>query len=49
MAESSPKGPKNTVRKGETCRSRATSFLLIVFSKDLYSRHVKTRACLGKD
>ena len=26
---------------------RATSPFLTVFSKDLYCRHVKTRACLG--
>ena len=38
---------ENTVGKGEIARSE--QFLLFpFFSKDLYCRHVKTRACLGK-
>ena len=38
---------ENTVGKGEIARYE--QFLLFpVFSKDLYCRHVKTRACLGK-
>ena len=47
MAESSPKPVGNTVGKGEiVCLEK---FLLFpVFSKDLYCRHVKTRACLGR-
>ena len=37
----------NTVGKGEIAHYK--QFLLFpVFSKDLYCRHVKTRACLGK-
>ena len=35
---------ENTVGKGEI----AISPFPTVFSKDLYCRHVKTRACLGK-
>ena len=47
MAESSPKWVENTVVKGEIAHKE--QFLLFpVFSKDLYGRHVKTRACLGK-
>ena len=34
--------------KRRNCSSRAISPFSTVFSKDLYSRHVKTRACLGK-
>ena len=38
---------ENTVEIGEIAHDE--QFLLFtVFSKDLYSRHVKTRACLGK-
>ena len=38
---------ENNVGKGEIARYE--QFLLFpVFSKDLYCRHVKTRACLGK-
>ena len=38
---------ENTVGKGEIARYE--QFLLFpVFLKDLYCRHVKTRACLGK-
>ena len=47
MAEIAPKWLENTVGKGEiACYEQ---FLLFpVFSKDLYCRQVKTRACLGK-
>ena len=48
MAESSPNGVENTAGKGEIARLRAISPFPTVFSKDLYCRHVKTRACLGK-
>ena len=34
--------------KKRPCSLRAISPFLTVFSKDLYCRHVKTRACLGK-
>ena len=34
--------------KRRNCSSRAISPFPTVFSKDLYCRHVKTRACLGK-
>ena len=39
---------ENTVGKGENCSLRAISPFPTVFSKDLFYRHVKTRACLGK-
>ena len=39
---------ENIVGKGENCSLRAISPFPTVFSKDLYCRHVKTRACLGK-
>ena len=42
MAESSPKG-KDTVEKGEIARYEQC-LLFPVFSKDLYCKHVKTRA-----
>ena len=42
MAENPPKRVENTVGKGEIAPFPA------VFSKDLYYKHVKTRACLGK-
>ena len=38
---------ENNVEKGES-RLRAISPFPTVFSKGLYCRHVKTRACLGK-
>ena len=38
---------ENTVGKGEIARYEQL-LLFPVFSKDLYCRHVKTRACLGK-
>ena len=38
---------ENTVGKGEISRYKQFLFLPL-FSKDLYCRHVKTRACLGK-
>ena len=34
--------------KRRNCSLRAISTFPTVFSKDLYCRHVKTRACLGK-
>ena len=34
--------------KRRNCSSRAISPFPAVFSKDLYCRHVKTRACLGR-
>ena len=41
------KRAENTVGKGEIAHYK--QFLLFpVFSKDLYCRHVKTRACSGK-
>ena len=42
MAESFPKRLENTVGKGEIAPFPT------VFSKDLYGRHVKARACWGK-
>ena len=36
------------VGKGKNCLSRAISPFPTVFSNNLYCRHVKTRACLGK-
>ena len=42
---------ENIVGKGENAgyqQLRAISSFPTVFSKDLYSRHVKNRACLGK-
>ena len=38
---------ENSVEKGEIARYEQI-LLFPVFSKDLYWRHVKTRACLGK-
>ena len=35
--------------KRRNCSLRAISPFTTVFSKDLFCRHVKTRACLGKD
>ena len=35
--------------KRRNCSLRAISPFPTVFSKDLYCRHIKTRACLGKD
>ena len=34
--------------KRRNCSLRAISSFPTVFSKDLFCRHVKTRACLGK-
>ena len=47
MAESSPKGQK-TLWEKEKLLERAISPFPTVFSGDMYCRHVKTRACLGK-
>ena len=47
MTEIFSKRVENTVGQGEIARYE--QFLLFpVLSKDLYCRHVKTRACLGK-
>ena len=47
MAKKFSKWVENTVGKREIARNE--HFLLFpVFSKDLYYRHVKSRACLGK-
>ena len=40
---------ENTVGKRIKCLFRTISPFPTVFSKDLYCRHIKTRACLGKD
>ena len=57
MAENYPNGLKNTLGKGEIAHFEqfflfSECFQMIpflrVFSNDLYCRHVKTRACLGK-
>ena len=40
---------ENTVGKGRNCSIHAIPPFPAVFPKDLYCRHVKTRACLGKD
>ena len=40
-------GRKNCGKR-RNCSLRAISPFPTVFSKDLYCRHVKTRACLGK-
>ena len=48
MAESSPKRVENTVGKGEIARYEQFLLFPQCFLKDLYCRHVKTRACLGK-
>ena len=39
---------RNTVKKRRNCSLWAISFFPTVFSKCLYCRPVKTRACLGK-
>ena len=38
---------ENTVGKGEIV-SNEQFLIFLVFSKDLYCKHVKTRVCLGK-
>ena len=48
MAQSFPKGEENTVGKGEIVRNEQFLLFPTVFSKDLFCRQVKTRACLGK-
>ena len=47
MADSSSNGWK-TMGKGEIAHCKQFLLFLTVFSKYLYCRHVKTRACLGK-
>ena len=39
---------ENTMGKGGIARNEQFLLFPTVFSKDLYCRHVKTRACLGK-
>ena len=39
---------ENTVGKGEIARDEQFFLFPSVFSKDLYCRNVKTRACLGR-
>ena len=39
---------RNYCWKRRNCSFRAISFFPKVFSKDLYCRHVKTKACFGK-
>ena len=39
---------ENSVGKGEIARDEQFLLFRTVFSNDLYCRHVKTRACLGK-
>ena len=48
MAENFYKQVENTVGKGEICLLRAIPPFPTAFSKNLYCRHVKTWACLGK-
>ena len=45
MAENFPKGRK-LCGKRRNCSQRANSPFPTEFWKDLYSRHVKTRACI---
>ena len=40
---------ENTVQKAETAHYEQFSSFPTEFSKDLYFRHVKTRACLEQD
>ena len=47
MAGSSPNVYKHW-EKVEIARYEQFLFVPTLFSKDLYCRHVKTRACLGK-
>ena len=44
----SSKRVENTVGKGEIARNEQFLLFPPVLSKDLYNRHVKSRACLGK-
>ena len=46
MAKSFQKKGSKHCRKRRNCSLQAISSFPTVFSKDLYSRHVKTRACL---
>ena len=39
---------ENTVGKGEIAGYKQFLFFLTVFLKDLYNRHIKNRACMGK-
>ena len=46
--QKAPKQVENTVGKRRNCSLRAISPFPAVFSKGMFCRHVKTRACLGK-
>ena len=48
MPESSRNGYRIHWEAGEIARYEQFLLFSTVFSKDLYSREVKTRACLGK-
>ena len=48
MAERFLKKIENTVGKREIARYEQFLLFQIVFSKDMYGRQVKTRACLRK-
>ena len=39
---------ENTVGKGDIAHYEQFLLFFTVFSKDLYCRHVRTKACLGK-
>ena len=49
MEKSSPQRLENTGGKNRNHSSPAISPFPTVFSKDLYCRHIKTRACFGKN
>ena len=48
MAEFSKNGRKHCWQKGETALNEQFLLFPTGFSKDVYCRHVKTRACLEK-
>ena len=48
MAESSSYGLENTVGKGGIALNEESSHFPTMFSKELYCRHVKSRAYMGK-
>ena len=43
-----PKRVENTVGKGEIARNEQFLLFPQCFQRNLYCRHIKTRACLGK-
>ena len=49
IAENSRNMQKTLWEKGEIARYEQFLLFPQVFSNDLYERHVKSRACLGKD